>query len=282
MRQARLIGDSDGNAIITRFFHRVTIHDGAKDIQGLVDRSPGKSAVRRVRETVPQMFGNAPIENDSFFRVTFCFELQADLRAVRLVGNANDIGSVGEKPGRFAEFLDRGNIHAAAGFLVKCIIKVFSAFDAAHVIFMQELPGSTEKLRRLRVQIFPIRQNDNGWVTERLPEMLGQKTGEKKHRIGFPAARGAKIGPAFTVAFGTDMGHDILEHFLGREKLGVAADDRFLIFAIVGIENEIPQNFQNTFPGERALNHGFEGIDPLGGGLMVIDFIPGIKVGGTR
>ena len=163
--EAGLVRDAHRDPVVARLLHRVPVDHGAEHGDGLVDRGAGEADVGRVREAVAEVLREAvPGEH----ALVGPLELGADarLRAVRLVGDAHDVGPIGEQPRVLAELLDGRDVDAPGRLVRERAPQLGARLDAADFLLMQKPLRRHEKLARLAVQVLPVHDDDDRRVAE--------------------------------------------------------------------------------------------------------------------
>ena len=276
VRGAPLVHDGLSDAVVHGLNHRVFIHDGTEDLERRVDGCAGEAHVGGVGQRVAQVFGKAIRAPHTLVGYLHLL-LQACLRTVCLVADADDIGAVGEQVDVLGELLYGGEEHAAAGASLQLGFQVLAALHLLYYAVAHKLLGVQQQARQLVVEVGAVGDEDDGGAAQGFA--LHQQSRQEEHRQRLTAAGGAEVGAALAVTARVEFAvvEDILVQGSGGEVLRVAADELALVFRGVGEVDEVVDDVNKAVLTEQSRHHRLQRGDAAVGLVLGVDLAPAVE-----
>ena len=137
------------------FCHRVGIHHLTKHFNSGINRCARETHISRFWQGIVQIGGKAITAlHPAFGHANILVDI--GLRAVSLIGDANDVGAVGEQVDVLAELLYRGQEHAATLPVTEQFAQVLPRFHLFHALITDKPLGVHKLFGQLLVQIATV------------------------------------------------------------------------------------------------------------------------------
>ena len=111
--RATFVNNPPCDAVRNRFGHGIGIDHLAEHVDCSINRRSRKTDIGRIRQRIVQILGKSVITLDALIRLPD-LQRKIGLRAVRLIGNADDVGPLRQQTRILRKFVNGGEEHSSA------------------------------------------------------------------------------------------------------------------------------------------------------------------------